>query len=200
MDPQALTLILMIAGIALIFAEFFLPSGGIIAVSCVLCFLGSIFTAYRAWGESQPHFFWMYVGSLFVIIPGSVYGAFQILLRTPLGDRVFLPIPKKEDTVPHEREVDRLRGFIGKRGRALSLMSPGGMVIVDGVRLHAVTESIMIQPNTEIEVSGVQGTVVVVHPYVPESAAPALEIGGDNLASAPAEESSSEATDLNPFD
>ncbi|MCA8991017.1 MAG: hypothetical protein KDA88_03515 [Planctomycetaceae bacterium] len=200
MDPQILTLILLIAGIALIFAEFFLPSGGIIAVSCVLCFLGSIYTAYQAWGETQPHLFWMYVGSLFVIIPGSVYGAFQILLRTPLGDRVFLPIPKAEDTVPHEREVNRLRGLVGKRGRALSLMSPGGMVVVEGMRLHAITESIMIQPNTEIEVCGVQGTVVVVHPYIAQQAAPEIAIDSESPALTPAEEVSSEASDLNPFD
>lgn len=192
-DPQVLTFILLTAGIVLIFAEFFVPSGGIIAVTCVLCFIGSVFTAYKAWGQTNPAIFWSYVASLFVIVPGTVYGAFQVLLRTPLADQVFLAAPNAVDITPHQREVERLQKFIGKRGKTQSLMTPGGMVMVDGERLHALTDAIMIQPNTPIEVVGIQGTVVVVRP-VSEQAVAAEELTN----STPAETSSSD-DELNPF-
>jgi membrane-bound ClpP family serine protease len=176
MDPQLLVLILFVAGIVLIFAEFFVPSGGLIAVLCVLCFLGSIAAAYQAWGTAQPVLFWGYLGSLFFVIPGSIYGALQVLLRTPLAKRVFLEAPKPEEVTPFQQEMERLSRLIGQKGVTQSLMSPGGMVIVGGERLHAVADAMMIPPGEPIEIVAVQGTRVVVRRAEAPSAAGEIDL------------------------
>ncbi|HWL11315.1 MAG TPA: NfeD family protein [Planctomicrobium sp.] len=167
MDPQSLVFILVFAGIVLIFAEVCLPTGGIIGVLCLFCFLASGYYAYEAWFYSAPFFWWMYLGSVAVLIPSSIIGGFTLLARTSLGNRVLLTAPTEEEVTPHLREQQHLTSLIGKRGTALNLMTPGGMVRVQGERIHAVSEGMMIEPDSPIEIISVRGTRVVVRP-IPE--------------------------------
>ena len=57
-----------------------------------------------------------------------------------------------------------LRGLIGRSGRAADDMLPWGVVVLDGVRHQAVSESGVIVAGTDIEVAGVQGGSLVVRP------------------------------------
>lgn len=196
MDPQVLAIVLLLAGLALIFAELLVPSGGIIAVACVMCLAGSIYFAHRAWSTSNPILFWVYLSSLLFIIPGTLYGAFQLLTRTSLGNRVLLQAPTSEEVTPYQHEVARLRGYIGQHGKALSLMTPGGMVIVDGERLHAVARSIMIEAGADVTVIGVDGTRIIVQPRTAEE--PDQPIADDSSASGDSSDSG-EIDRLNPF-
>lgn len=164
MDPQVLVFVLLFAGLALIFAEVFLPSGGIIAVMCVACFGGSLYYANQAWAESNPTYWWSYVGSLLIIIPAAVIACFKILTNTSLGNHILLTAPKRESITPYQEEVQRLNALIGQRGKALNLMTPGGIVLVKGERLHATADGLMIEPQTDVEIVGLQGNRVIVRP------------------------------------
>ena len=164
MDPQILAFVLLFCGFVLILAELFLPSGGLIAVMCVACFAGAIYCAYKAWYVSNPSYWWMYLGSVAVLIPAGVIGAFRILTHTSFGNRVLLAAPSEEEVTPYQREEQHLSSLIGARGTALNLMTPGGLVKVKGERLHAISDGLMIEPNTEIEIIAVRGTRVVVRP------------------------------------
>lgn len=183
MDPQFLVFVFLLGGILLIFAEFFLPSGGLIAVICAICFLLSGYYAYKSWYDTTPLYWWLYLGTAVLAVPASIYGAFQLLLRTPLGSKVIMEAPTLEEVTPYQAEQARLEGLIGQRGRALSLMTPGGMVMVDGERLHATAEGLLVEPDSLIEIVGVRGTRVVVK-RVDEATPPASpkladsEIGG----------------------
>jgi membrane-bound serine protease (ClpP class) len=162
MTYESLAVLLMIVGFALIVAEVFIPSGGMILILCVISFVSSIWCAHKAWWVEQPGLFWAYIGALVVLIPSTVIGAFRFLEQSAVGKRVILAAPAQHEVVPHQEKVSQLTALIGLRGTALTLMTPGGMVQVHGQRLHAETEGLLIDPETPIEVIGVKGTRVLV--------------------------------------
>jgi membrane-bound serine protease (ClpP class) len=162
MDYTSLALLLAVLGFALIVAELFIPSGGLITVGCIVCFVSSIWFAYRGWWESSQGLFWTFSSSLLVGIPIFLLGVLRVLETTRLGDRILLAAPKSEDVTPHQAERHRLELMIGKKGRALSMLNPGGMVTVDGERLHAFSEGVMVAANEWVEVLEVRGARVLV--------------------------------------
>jgi len=164
MDPQMMAIVLLLAAFALIFAELFLPSGGIIGVMCVVCIGASIYFAHMAWYENYPVRWWGFIGTAGVLTPAMLYAAYHLLTKTSLGNRVLQNAPSLEEVTPHQAESERLNTLLGKRGHALNLMSPGGLVMVEGERLHATGESLLIEPNTEIIIIAIKGTRVVVRP------------------------------------
>ena len=167
MTYEALALLLMIVGFALIVAEIFIPSGGMITVLCVITFSASVWAAYKAWWGVQPGFFWAFIAALVVLIPSAAVGAFRFLEQSHFGRRVLLTAPTQQEVVPHRGEVSRLAALIGAQGTALTLMTPGGMVSVAGERLHAESEGLLIDPGTPIEIVGVRGTRVLVRVVTP---------------------------------
>lgn len=179
MDPQILAFVLLLCGFILLFAEMFIPSGGIIGVICVLCFGGAVYFAFQAWYHSQPLFWWTYLVSVAILVPLGIIGAFRLLTHSPLGNRVLLRAPSQEEVTPYQRESQHLSGMIGKRGVTMNLMTPGGLVKVEGERLHAISEGLMIEPQTEIEVVAVRGTRVVVRP-VEEIECPSDDLAFDD--------------------
>lgn len=162
MDSQLLVLLFMFAGLLLVLAEFIVPSGGLIAICCLVCFALSGYHAYHAWYVSSPAYFYTYCVSLMLLIPATMYGGIQILTHTSLGHRVISKPPALAEVTPYLEEEARLNKLIGQRGVATNLMTPGGIVTVHGERLHAVSEGLMIEPNAAIEVIAVRGTRIVV--------------------------------------
>jgi len=192
MNPELLVFLFLAAGIFLIFLEFVVPSGGMIAVMCVCCLAGSAWFAYKAWYVAHPGVWWVYLTGMIALIPATIYGVVHLLQNTSLGNRILLSAPSEQEVTPYQKEVDYLSSLIGKRGRALNLMTPGGMVLVGNERLHAITDGLMIEPNTEIEIVAVRGTRVVVRPVE------TLQVAAtpDSVASFPA---SDEPEGVDPF-
>jgi len=180
MDPQTLVFVLVFAGIVLIFAEVFLPSGGIIGVMCLCCFIAATYCAYQAWYHTTPSYWWGYLGSVAVIIPTCVIGGFQILVRTPLGNRILLRAPTTEEVTPYQKELQHLNSLIGKQGIALTPMTPGGLVSVNGERIHAVSDGMSVEQNVPIEIVAVRGTRVVIRQVDPEPSGDFSELAGQD--------------------
>lgn len=180
MNFELLAILLLVIGCGLIVAEVFVPSGGMILVMCVLSFIASIWCAYKAWWGDSPGYFTAYIVSLLVLIPGVLIGVYKVLNNTRVGDRILLSAPDLEDVTPYQQEEAHLSQYVGKRGIALTLLTPGGMVRVNGERLHGFSEGMMIQPGTPIEVLAVRGTRVLVREAV-ESPSEAAPPRGDEL-------------------
>jgi membrane-bound serine protease (ClpP class) len=156
---------MLAVGLALILAEMFIPSGGVISFLSVVCIGVSIYGVYTAWFGEHPDWFWWYVGSVMGLIPATLGTALFLLARTKLGSRVLLEAPKLEDVTPYLHELEERKQLIGKVGKSLTLMAPGGLVIVENRRLHAETEGQMLDPETPIKVIAVKANRVVVRPY-----------------------------------
>lgn len=162
MSYELLALLMLLIGAALIIAEIFIPSGGLILILCVVAFTASIWSAYKAWWGEEQTFFWLFIAGVVVVIPGAIIGTLRFLENSPIGDSVLLSTPSLDELTPYQAEIERLKSLIGKTGKALTLMTPGGMVLVEGERLHAVSEGTAIEPDETVEVIDVRGTRVVV--------------------------------------
>ncbi len=160
---------LLVLGLALIGAEMFIPSGGFISILSLACIIASGYSAFDAWWVDHPARFWWFVGSIVGLIPMTIGLMVFLLSRTKLGNRVFLEAPKLEDVTPYLHESEERKQLIGKTGETLTLMSPGGLVIVDGKRHHAESEGLMLDPKQPVKIIAVKGNRVVVRPYEPSS-------------------------------
>ncbi len=68
----------------------------------------------------EPAFFWTYVFVFVTGVPGTFFGAIQLIQHTPAGKHVVLqPVEAKPIEEP-------LKHLIGCRGTALTLLTPGG--------------------------------------------------------------------------
>ncbi len=162
MEDSVIALLLLVIGLVLLVAEFFIPSGGMIFVVAMVCCTGSIWFAWRAWWESSPGMWWTYIASLVVLIPAVVGGALYYFPRTAVGRRILLEAPSLEEVTPYAEDEERLSQLVGRTGKTLTLLTPGGLVLVDGERMHCESEGMLIDPDQAVEIVDVKGNRLVV--------------------------------------
>lgn len=162
MNPEFWAILLLVIGCGLIVAEVFIPSGGTILVLCVLAFVGAVWFAYKAWWGTSPGYFTTFIVVMVLLIPGVLIGVFRLLSNTRVGDRILLAAPDLRDVTPYQAEQAHLAEYIGRTGTTLTPLNPGGLVSVNGERVHCFSEGIMIPPGTEVEVVEARGTRVLV--------------------------------------
>ena len=168
MDPNAVfAILLLIAGIGILTAEVFIPSGGLLGVITFITLIVSLVFAYRAWGTSHPSVFWVFCGVLLLLVPTALGCAFYVLPRTALGKRVLLEGPVAEQMMPFMKETGRLTKLIGRFGKAVTTLNPGGMILLDGERLHVFSEGMIVESGRSVEVLEVRGTRLLVRPGEP---------------------------------
>jgi membrane-bound ClpP family serine protease len=164
--PDYLAVLLLIIALALLAAEFFIPSGGIILVIALVCVTASVIFAWHAWWDDHPGYWWTYIAVLVLSVPVTAGFALYALQRTRLGRRILLDAPPPEEIAPYAREQQRLAQLVGKTGKAVTLLSPGGLVLVEGERMHCESQGILIDPGEEVDVVAVKGNRLVVRPAV----------------------------------
>ncbi|RLS54611.1 MAG: hypothetical protein DWH91_11305 [Planctomycetota bacterium] len=180
MDAQFWAFALALLGFILIAMEFFVPSAGMIALSCAFSFVGSIVCAHSAWYDSSPKLFWGFTLSLGVLIPSFLVFFLKMLERTSLGKNLLLPKPDPKEVVPYQEETAQLERLVGRIGTALTQMAPGGMVRVENERLHAFSEGLLILQGESVEVIAVRGTRILVRKTLESaSVAPPVALASD---------------------
>jgi membrane-bound serine protease (ClpP class) len=168
MDSNAIfAILLLIVGLAILVAEIFIPSGGLLGVITFLSLVVSMCFAYRAWGTSHPQIFTVYCLMLLFLVPTVIGFGFYMLPRTSFGKKVLLEAPDADDLTPFNEETSRFEKLVGHYGKALTMLGPGGLVNVNGERLHALIEGLPVDAGASIQVVEVKGTRVIVRPAVP---------------------------------
>lgn len=182
MDTNAVfAILLMLVGLAILSAEVFLPSGGLLGLTTFISLILSLMFAYRAWGESNFSIFIAFCVMVFLLVPIVVGIAFAILPRTSMGKKVILEAPQSQDLAPFKEEASRLEQSVGHFGVTVTMLNPGGLINLGGQRLHAVSEGLFVESGASVEIVGIEGNSVVVRPGVPpenvssESAASSTE-------------------------
>ena len=137
---------------------------GLLGVITFLSLLVSIIFAYRAWGVSHPNLFCAFCLMLLLLVPTVIGMGLYLLPRTPLGKKVLLEAPESEDVTPYLEESRRLEKLVGQFGVTLTILRPGGLVEVDGKRLHAVSDGLMVEASESVEIINVRGSQIVVRP------------------------------------
>jgi membrane-bound serine protease (ClpP class) len=142
---------------ALIVAEVFVPSGGLISIFALTCLIGGVvifFQHSRAAG-------WMGILIAAVMIPSVLIVAYNVFPKTRFGKSVTLAPPQRRqgDAVP---DTDELKNLLGASGVVLTPLRPVGMCDFSGRRVECVAESGYVSKGTKVKVIGVQSTQLTV--------------------------------------
>ena len=142
---------------ALIVAEVFVPSGGLISIFALACLAGGIVIFFNHSVTAG----WIGVGIAVVMIPSVLITAYKIFPKTRFGKRVTLSPPKRQqgDAVPDTPELKEMLGTIGV---VLTPLRPVGMCDFSGHRVECVAESGYVEKGKKVKVIDVESTQLTV--------------------------------------
>lgn len=161
MDYATWAILLLLLGLILLVLEFFVPSGGALAVACALSFLAAIIVGFLA----GPWTGVLVLLAVCVIVPASAGASVKWWPDTTIGKLILIQRPRSADEVLPETVAYRgLRNLVGRRGRAKGLMLPSGLVLIDGKTYDAVSEGMAIEPGQQVIVVHVSTQRLVVRP------------------------------------
>lgn len=170
MDSYSIFAILLLAfGLSLLVAEIFIPSGGMILVIAIVTFAASIWCGWNAWWKpGQFGLWWTYIGFVVVLLPTVIGGTFYLLPRTEFGKNLLMVPPTADEVSPYSEADEHLAEMVGRLGTTITLMNPGGLVLVDGERMHCETEGMMIEAGESVCVVAVKSNRLVIRQAPPE--------------------------------
>ena len=77
--------------------------------------------------------------------------------------------------LPDDPALRNLKDLVGKEGRAKCKMLPGGVVVIDGHTVEAVSEGVPIEAGQPVRVIAVRANRAVVRPVEAEMPSPTAE-------------------------
>ena len=142
---------------ALIVAEVFVPSGGLISICAIACLVGGIVIFFQYSVTAG----WVGIGIAAVMIPSVLVIAYKIFPKTRFGKSVTLTPPKRKqgDAIP---DTDRLKELLGAEGVVLTTLRPVGMCDISGQRLECVAEGGYVDKDKKVKVINVESTQLTV--------------------------------------
>ena len=142
---------------ALIVAEVFVPSGGLISIFAIVCLIGGVVIFFRHSTTAG----WVGVVIALIMIPTVLVIAYKIFPETRFGKSVTLTPPKREqgDAVPDTAELKELLGAVGV---VLTPLRPVGICDFSGQRVECVAESGYVDKDKKVKVINVESTQLTV--------------------------------------
>jgi len=163
MEPSLiLAYMLILAGILLLVAELFLPSGGILLVIALSAIVVGVAMTFIYSDDSATGIITL-IG-VFIAVPIVAGISLHYWPKTRMGKRFFLHGPTEDDTIasmPVNLELEQLRG---RFGRAVSALRPAGVADFDGRRIDTITEGMMVEPGQWVRCIDVRAGKVIVRP------------------------------------
>jgi membrane-bound serine protease (ClpP class) len=161
MEPLHLAFVLILAGILLLLAELFIPSG-IFFVLALAAIVGGVVLTFTH--SNDTYVGWITLIFVFIALPALGSIILHYWPRTPMGKRFFLHQPEEDATLasmPVNLELEQLRG---RFGRTLSALRPAGIVDFDGRRVDTITEGMMVEAGQWVRCIDVKAGKVIVRP------------------------------------
>ncbi len=148
---------LFLASAALLVAEVFVPSGGLLSVCSLACLAGGIVIFFNYSTVAG----WIGIVVAILMIPTVLILAYKMFPKTRFGKAVTLTPPKRDlgDAIP---DTDRLKELVGRTGVVLSDLRPVGMCDFSGRRVECVAETGYIEKDSKVAVIRVEGTQLTV--------------------------------------
>ncbi len=144
---------LILVGLVLIFAEIILiPGVGVAGILGLLSMGGSCFYAFNKMGNT--------VGAIVTGVNALLIVALTIwVLRAKTWKRLSLETNIDSKAVSSDRVIS-----VGERGKTVTRLSPGGMVLFDRDSVEVKALEGMIDPGVEVEVVMIEDKKVYVRP------------------------------------
>jgi membrane-bound serine protease (ClpP class) len=147
-------IILFVAGVALIFAEFFVP-GGALGVLGGLLVVGSIALGWYRFPEYGVLLFTGELGAVVVVVSIGLY----LLFKTPLGDGLVLKA--KQDVSEGYADFAQDQSLVGKLAKVHTTLRPAGSIMMGKTRIDAVSNGTFIDAGNTVRIVKVEGHRVV---------------------------------------
>lgn len=171
-------ILLLVIGLALVVAEVFVPSGGLIGFLAFCTITGAVIVAFM----ENSTIGLMVLAISIIGLPTAIALGLKWWPHTPIGRRVLLDTPQGNEVLPDDPRRRALKGLVGKLGRAKSKMLPSGAVVVDGHSIDAVSEGVPIDEGQPIQIVAVHGVEVIVRPVDEQTLREASRPADDVLA------------------
>ena len=146
--------VLQLAGVIIIIAEIFLPSGGLLSLIAIGLFGYSLFIVFH--DVSTMAGMWFVLADL-LIIPTLVMVGLKILARSPATLQETL----SSDSGVVSQSPD-LENFLGCEGKSVTPLHPGGTAIINGKRADVVSRGEYIEKDRNLIVVEVTGNQIIV--------------------------------------
>ena len=148
---------LYLACAALIVAEVFVPSGGMISIFAILCLIGGVLIFFRHSSAAG----WIGIIIAVIMIPTVLIISYRMFPRTRFGRAVMLtpPVRQAGDAVPDTPELKEMLGAVGE---VITPLRPVGMCDFSGQRLECVAESGYVNKGKKVKVIEVESTQLTV--------------------------------------
>lgn len=168
MDDAFWPIVFLAMGLMLLVLELFIPSGGFIGLSAIVCLGLGLWNAF----QSSRRLGMIFMAVDFVAVPTTAVLAFRLWSRSPIGRRFALAPPEPEEIdVSHTDR--RIQDLVGTDGRSLTPLRPCGHVELRGRRYDGMAEAGLIAEGVPVRVVRVRSGQVVVRPIdVPAKEAP----------------------------
>lgn len=155
MDPIVLIIGLFVLGLALLFVELLIP-GGIVGSLGAIALVVAIYLSFHHLGV---------VAGIVAIVLSGIFAvlAFRFTLRR-------LTLSKSmEASEGHVSASEVLKELLGAEGVAHTPLRPSGIAIFEGKKVDVVTDGDMVDKDTKVKVTRVEGGRVVVRPLEKKS-------------------------------
>ena len=144
-------------GVALLFGEFFVPTGGILLVAAVTSFAAAVLLLWLFGSTAEA-----VVGTLGLSLGTPVAASLMFAGWRRLSLKSALDPGATDATVGDLPEISELESLRGLAGKTLSPMRPAGIVMFDGRRVDAVSQGPMIAAGEWVQCVDVRAATVVV--------------------------------------
>lgn len=140
-------ILFLVIGLMLLFAEAFLPSGGFIGFTALVCVGLSLWHAFQQSTSLGLTFLLVDL----VAVPLTIIVAFWLWMKSPLS-RTLLLAPPSEDEIDVSHSDQQLEDVVGGTGRALTPLRPSGHVEINGRRYDGLAEGSLIPAGALVRV------------------------------------------------
>jgi membrane-bound serine protease (ClpP class) len=150
-------ILLFLLGAALLVAEVFVPSFGLLTVGAFAALIGGVYIFFTYSTLAG----WLGIFIAVIMVPTVLIAAYRTLPKTRFGKNVILSQPKREkgEGVPDAPQLKELEGRVGV---VLTPLRPVGMCDFSGLRVESVAESGYVNKGRKVKVIHIDGTQVTV--------------------------------------
>lgn len=154
----------LVLGIVVLILEIFIPSHGGLTVLAMALMATAVFLGFsHHWIAGT-----VILTTVLLGLPLLVAGAIWVFPYTPAGKIMMGQAPQLESPTS-----DPLHVYVGRIGRARSMMLPAGAVDIDGKIVDAITRGMPVEAGQFVKVVDSRANRIVVVPIEPAEAASA---------------------------
>jgi membrane-bound serine protease (ClpP class) len=157
--PQSIAFIvlLLLAGLVLVFFELLTPSFGLLAGLALAAFVGAVWLTFTLSALAGV----VMIVTLLFGIPAYIVGLVRLLPQTAWGRKLFLSrVP--DLTAAGTPAAGEHVGMVGRTAVTETMLRPAGAIRLDGRRVIAMSESGIIEKGARVKVIAADGTNVIV--------------------------------------